>query len=112
MFCKHGRVIFYDYDELCFLDQVNFRTIPPPRYPEQVYSGEPWYTAAENDVFPEEFNAFMVPRGVLKETFMKYHKDLFDVKFWKEMQRLHAEGQMADFFPYKRNKVQLGSSLN
>ncbi|MGB0918610.1 MAG: bifunctional isocitrate dehydrogenase kinase/phosphatase, partial [Flavobacteriales bacterium] len=60
---RHGRVIFYDYDELCFLDQVNFRKIPPPRYPEQVYSGEAWYTAAENDVFPEEFNAFMVPRG-------------------------------------------------
>lgn len=109
---RHGRVIFYDYDELCFLDQVNFRTIPPPRYPEQVYSGEPWYTAAENDVFPEEFNAFMVPRGFLKDTFMKHHKDLFDVKFWKDMQRLHAEGQMADFFPYKRNKVRIGFSIN
>lgn len=108
---RHGRVIFYDYDELCFLDQVNFRTIPPPRYPEQVYSGEAWYTAAENDVFPEEFGAFMVPRGPLKDVFMEHHADLFDVKFWKEMQQMHAEGQMADFFPYKRGQVKLGYSI-
>ncbi len=108
---RHGRVIFYDYDELCFLDQVNFRTIPPPRYPEQVYSGEAWYTATENDVFPEEFEAFMVPRGPLKDVFMQHHSDLFDVKFWKEMQQLHREGRMADFFPYKRNKVALGFSM-
>ncbi|MCB9187054.1 MAG: bifunctional isocitrate dehydrogenase kinase/phosphatase [Flavobacteriales bacterium] len=108
---RHGRVIFYDYDELCFLDQVNFRKIPPPRNPEQMYSGEAWYSAAENDVFPEEFNAFMVPRGPLKDTFMEYHADLFDVKFWKDMQELHKNGQMADFFPYKRGKVKLGFSL-
>lgn len=109
---RHGRVIFYDYDELCFLDQVNFRKIPPPRYPEQVYSGEAWYTADENDVFPEEFNAFMVPSGPLKETFLEHHADLFDVTFWKGMQDLHQKGQMADFFPYKRKKVKLGFSIS
>lgn len=107
---RHGRVIFYDYDELCFLDQVNFRNIPPPRYPEQVYSGEAWYTADDNDVFPEEFNAFMVPRGPLKDIFLEHHADLFEAKFWKEMQTVHKEGQMVDFFPYKRNKVKLGYS--
>jgi isocitrate dehydrogenase kinase/phosphatase len=42
---------------------------------------------------------------------MEHHADLFDVKFWKEMQQLHREGQMADFFPYKRNKVALGFSI-
>lgn len=108
---RHGRVIFYDYDELCFLDQVNFRKIPPPRNPEQMYSGEAWYTAAENDVFPEEFNAFMVPRGPLKEEFMEHHADLFDVKFWKDMQEVHEKGQVADFFPYRRGKVKLGFSI-
>lgn len=108
---RHGRVIFYDYDELCFLDQVNFRNIPPPRYPEQEYSGEAWYTANENDVFPEEFNAFMVPRGPLKQAFMEHHKDLFDAKFWKDMQKVHKENQMVDFFPYKRDKVRIGFSI-
>jgi isocitrate dehydrogenase kinase/phosphatase len=108
---RHGRVIFYDYDELCFLDQVNFRKIPPPRNPEQMYSGEAWYTAAEDDVFPEEFSAFMVPRGPLKDVFMEHHADLFDVKFWKGMQQIHEKGQVADFFPYKRSKVKLGFSI-
>lgn len=108
---RHGRVIFYDYDELCFLDQINFRAIPPPRNPEQMYSGEAWYTADENDVFPEEFNAFMVPSGPLKETFMKYHADLFDAKFWKEMQAHHDKGKLPDFFPYKRGEVKIGFSI-
>lgn len=109
---RHGRVVFYDYDELCFLDQVNFRTIPPPRNPEQMYSGEAWYTADENDVFPEEFGAFMVPRGPLKDAFMEHHSDLFTAKFWKGMQELQKQGQVADFFPYKRGKVKLGFSLS
>ena len=108
---RHGRVIFYDYDELCFLDQINFRTIPPPRNPEQMYSGEAWYTADENDVFPEEFSAFMVPRGPLKDAFMEHHSDLFTAKFWRGMQELHKQGQVADFFPYKRGKVKLGFSI-
>jgi len=108
---RQGRVIFYDYDELCFLDQVNFRKIPPPRFPEQEYSGEPWYTADEHDVFPEEFNAFMVPAGTLRSAFMKHHADLIDVKFWKKMQAVHKKGQVAEFFPYKRTKVKLGFSI-
>ncbi|MCF8463718.1 MAG: bifunctional isocitrate dehydrogenase kinase/phosphatase [Flavobacteriales bacterium] len=108
---RHGRVVFYDYDELCFLDQINFRTIPPPRNPEQMYSGEAWYSAEENDVFPEEFAAFMVPRGPLKDAFMEHHADLFTAKFWKGMQEQHKLGQLVDFFPYKRGKVKLGFSM-
>jgi isocitrate dehydrogenase kinase/phosphatase len=42
---------------------------------------------------------------------MEHHKDLFDAKFWKEMQAVHREGQMVDFFPYRRDKVQIGMSL-
>ncbi|MGB0918749.1 MAG: hypothetical protein ACPGU4_14235 [Flavobacteriales bacterium] len=42
---------------------------------------------------------------------MKHHADLFEAKFWKEMQALHTSGKMADFFPYKRSKVKLGFSV-
>ncbi|MFQ5349535.1 MAG: bifunctional isocitrate dehydrogenase kinase/phosphatase, partial [Thermoanaerobaculia bacterium] len=31
---RHGRVVFYDYDELCPLADCRFRRIPPPRTPE------------------------------------------------------------------------------
>lgn len=27
---RHGRVVFYDYDEICYMTEVNFRDIPPP----------------------------------------------------------------------------------
>lgn len=108
---RHGRVIFYDYDELCFLDQVNFRRIPRPRRMEQMYSGEPWYTVEENDVFPEEFDAFMAPLGDLGRVFKEHHSDLFDTDFWKEMQHLHRDGRLADFFPYRRGRVALGFSI-
>jgi isocitrate dehydrogenase kinase/phosphatase len=108
---RHGRVVFYDYDELCFLDQINFRRIPTPRRQEQLYSGEVWYTVEENDVFPQEFDAFMAPLGELRRVFMEHHSDLFDTAFWKDMQKVHQEGRLADFFPYRRNKVRLGYSI-
>jgi isocitrate dehydrogenase kinase/phosphatase len=43
---RHGRVVFYDYDEICYMTEVNFRDIPPPRYPEDELSAEPWYSVA------------------------------------------------------------------
>jgi isocitrate dehydrogenase kinase/phosphatase len=102
---RQGRVVFYDYDELCFLDRINFRRIPRPRRMEQMYSGEPWYTVEENDVFPEEFDAFMAPLGELGRLFKEHHSDLFDVTFWKSMQEMHKDSRLADFFPYRRGRV-------
>lgn len=108
---RQGRVVFYDYDELCFLHEVNFRKIPECRNPEQEISGEPWYSIGENDVFPEEFRAFMVPAGALRQVFLKHHEDLFDVRFWKDMQALHSQGGMADLYPYRRGVFTRGFSI-
>ena len=57
---RHGRVVFYDYDEICYMTECNFRQIPPPRYPEDEWSAEPWYSVAPNDIFPEEFATFLL----------------------------------------------------
>lgn len=102
---RHGRVVFYDYDELCFLTQCNFRSKPEPRSHEEEYSSETWFTVGEHDVFPEEFRAFMLPTGDLRDAFLKVHKDLFSVDFWKSMQDKHTTGQVIDFFPYQRRKA-------
>lgn len=102
---RHGRVVFYDYDELCFLTECNFRNKPEPRSHEEEYSSETWFTVGERDVFPEEFRAFMLPTGDLRDAFLKVHKDLFNVEFWKNMQQLHTTGQVMDFFPYQRRKA-------
>ena len=56
---RHHRVIFYDYDEISYMTDMNFRAIPPARYPEDELASEPWYSVALNDVFPEEFRYFL-----------------------------------------------------
>ena len=47
----YGRVVFYDYDEISYMTEVNFREIPPPRYPEDELASEPWYSVSPGDVF-------------------------------------------------------------
>ncbi len=101
---RHGRVVFYDYDELCLLEECNFRPKPVSRDDYDELSSDVWYTVNENDIFPEELRAFMVPQGKLKDVFLSKHEDLFYVKFWKEMQRKNQLGEVVDFYPYKRER--------
>jgi isocitrate dehydrogenase kinase/phosphatase len=102
---RHGRVVFYDYDELCLLEECNFRPKPVSRDDYDEMSSDVWYTVNENDIFPEELRAFMVPQGKLKDVFLSKHEDLFFVKFWKEMQRKNQLGEVVDFYPYKRERA-------
>lgn len=101
---RHGRVVFYDYDELCFLSDCNFRFKPVPRNDEQEYSNETWYTVGENDIFPEEFKSFMVPKGELMDLFTAHHADLFNATWWRKMQEMHTNKELADFYPYPRRR--------
>lgn len=100
---RHGRVICYDYDELCLLSQCRIRRIPPPRSDEDEYSAEPWFGVADEDIFPEEFRAFLVPSGPLRDTFLSAHADLLEVRFWQRVQRRLAAGEVFDVFPYPRS---------
>ena len=95
-----GRVVFYDYDEIEYLTNCNFRRIPPAPNPELEMSGEVWYPVARNDVFPEEFATFLLGNRENRAIFLKYHADLLDAEFWQECQRNIREGRMEDFFPY------------
>lgn len=101
---RNGRVICYDYDELCLLTECHFRRIPPPRFDEDEYAAEPWFHVGEHDVFPEEFRAFLVPPGGLRETFLGAHRDLLDVDFWTGVQGRLAAGEIFDFFPYRQSR--------
>jgi isocitrate dehydrogenase kinase/phosphatase len=101
---RHGRVVFYDYDEICYLTDVNFRRIPEPRTPEQEMAAEPWYTVAPNDVFPEEFRRFLFGKPRVKQMFQAMHGELFDPDYWKGLQAAIREGQVMDVFPYRRKK--------
>jgi isocitrate dehydrogenase kinase/phosphatase len=95
-----GRVVFYDYDEIEYLTNCNFRRIPEAPTPELEMSGEVWYPIARNDVFPEEFATFLLGNPTVRAAFMRHHADLLDVAFWQGAQRKIAEGHVEDFFPY------------
>lgn len=99
---RHGRVVFYDYDEISFLTEVNFRHIPPPRYPEDEMSGEPWYSIGPHDVFPEEFPPFLFADIGQRRLFSRLHGELYDADYWKGLQAAINDGRVIDVFPYRR----------
>jgi isocitrate dehydrogenase kinase/phosphatase len=101
---RHGRVVFYDYDELCLLNSCNFRAIPLARDDYEELAPEPWFSVGENDIFPEEFLHFLGLQGSLREAFLERHSDLFQVHFWHQIQdRFNTEG-IIDIFPYDQEK--------
>lgn len=97
---RYGRVVFYDYDEIEYMTDCNFRKIPPAPDFETEMSGEVWYPVAKNDVFPEEFGTFLLASPTLRQLFNKHHKDLLSAKFWQDAQEKIRAGHVEDFFPY------------
>ncbi|TAH26594.1 MAG: hypothetical protein EAZ07_03815 [Cytophagales bacterium] len=82
-----GRVIFYDYDEITKVTDCNFRTFPEYNDDDDMdyFSAEPSYHVAPEDVFPQEFEKFLIPNGTLKDVFIKHHKELFTARFWQDL---------------------------
>jgi isocitrate dehydrogenase kinase/phosphatase len=97
---RSGRIVFYDYDEVQYVTDCNFREIPEARTPEDEMSAEPWYTVGPNDVFPEEFGSFLLGDRRLRAAFMKRHRDLLEAAFWRDKQRRIRQGVLEDVFPY------------
>jgi isocitrate dehydrogenase kinase/phosphatase len=101
---RHGKVVFYDYDEIEYLTDCNFRRVPTPRNEEDEMSGEVWYSVAKNDVFPETFGPFLLGNPAVREVFMKEHADLLDPAFWQSYKDRIGKGQLPDVFPYERER--------
>lgn len=101
---RHGRVVFYDYDEITYLTDVNFRKLPEPETPEQEMAAEPWYSVGPDDIFPEEFRRFLFGRPRIKQIFAELHGDLFDPEYWRGLQTAIRAGKVMDVFPYRRKK--------
>jgi isocitrate dehydrogenase kinase/phosphatase len=97
---SYGRVVFYDYDEIEYLRDVNFRRIPPAPDDESELAAEPWYGVLPHDVFPEEFATFLLGDPRRRELFLRHHADLLEPEFWQGAQRRTASGELMDFFPY------------
>ena len=101
---RHGKVVFYDYDEIEYITDCNFRKVPEPRNEEEEMSGEIWYNVGPKDVFPETFGPFLLGNPAVREVFMKHHADLLDVAFWQSHKERIAAGYVHDVFPYDRDK--------
>jgi len=97
---RHGKVVFYDYDEIEYLTDCNFRRVPPARNEEDEMSGEIWYTVGPKDVFPETFGPFLLGNPAVRQVFMKHHADLLDADFWQANKERIVAGHVHDVFPY------------
>ncbi|MEN9373937.1 MAG: bifunctional isocitrate dehydrogenase kinase/phosphatase [Pseudomonadota bacterium] len=100
----NGRVVFYDYDEIEYITDCNFRIVPPPRNEEEEMSGEIWYNVGAKDVFPETFAPFLLGNPAVRSIFMKHHADLLDVPFWQSHKERIQSGYVHDVFPYNRDQ--------
>ena len=99
-----GRLVFYDYDEIQRMTEMTFRTIPPAPNDEAEMASEPWYPIAKNDVFPEEFQWFLLGDPRIREAFLKHHSDLLDARWWNQCRDQVAQGRLENIYPYPATK--------
>jgi isocitrate dehydrogenase kinase/phosphatase len=101
---RHGKVVFYDYDEIEYLTDCNFRRVPAARHEEDELSGEVWYAVNKGDVFPETFGPFLLGNPRVRDIFMAHHADLLDAAFWQGCKERILAGHVHDVFPYDPGK--------
>lgn len=97
---RHGRVVFYDYDEIEYLTDCNFRDIPEARNEEDEMASEPWYPIGRHDVFPEQFGRFLLGNPSIRRHFMKHHAELLTRAYWQSHKDRILAGVVDDVFPY------------
>lgn len=107
---RHGRVIFYDYDELCLVTDCHFRDIPQAANPEDEMRGEPWFYVGEHDVFPETFINFVGFDAAQRAALLRMHGEIFTAKFWRQVQHRLLEGEVLEVLPYHPHRVRVASS--
>jgi isocitrate dehydrogenase kinase/phosphatase len=97
---RHGRVIFYDYDEVSFVTDCQFRPMPQSDRLEDEMSAEPWFFVSPTDVFPEEFIRFLGLDAGLQEVFRRYHGELLTHEWWNRIKTLLQRGESIEVLPY------------
>jgi isocitrate dehydrogenase kinase/phosphatase len=84
---SHGRVIFYDYDEIGLVTDCVFRDLPQPTSLEEEMSAEPWFHCGPRDVFPEQWLPFLSIPPALEATFKEHHAELLTAAWWRDLSR-------------------------
>ncbi len=99
---RHGRVIFYDYDELCLVTECRFRDLPKATSYEDEMRADAWFYVGDDDVFPEQFINFLGMDRQSREIFLDYHHDLLTADYWRNIQTRLKAGEMLEVVPYYR----------
>jgi isocitrate dehydrogenase kinase/phosphatase len=107
---RHGRVIFYDYDELCQVTDCRFRDVPQSTNPEDEMRDEAWFYVGDNDVFPETFIRFLAFDDAQRAAFLRVHGEVLTADFWRSVQHRIIEGEMLEVVPYHPHRVRVASS--
>jgi len=111
---RHRRIVFYDYDELCLLTDCNFREMPQAGDGEgeaegddfdelNAYASEPWFSVAEDDVFPQELDTFLGLPPDLKSVFVQRHGELFTTQYWADLKARLLAGEVIEVLPYRES---------
>jgi len=108
---RHGRVIFYDYDELCSVTDCNFRDVPPAAHEEDEMLGEVWFYVADNDVFPETFLNFLGFSDEQRAALLRVHGEILTASFWRGVQQRLRDGDVMEVLPYHPHRVRVAGSL-
>jgi isocitrate dehydrogenase kinase/phosphatase len=107
---RHGRVIFYDYDELCQVTDCHFRDMPRAIHPEDEMRNEAWFYVADNDVFPETFINFLAFDDTQRAAFMRVHGEILSAEFWRHIQQRLKESELLEVLPYQPHRARAASS--
>jgi len=96
---SHGRVIFYDYDEVSLVSDCVFRDLPQPRYEEEETSAEPWFHCGPRDVFPEQWLQFLSIPPALRDVFIRHHAELLTAAWWRAQAARSADASAVYTLP-------------
>ncbi|WP_024609639.1 bifunctional isocitrate dehydrogenase kinase/phosphatase [Pseudoalteromonas sp. TB64] len=100
---RWGRVVFYDFDEICPLTDCNFRDVPQTQNALEELSSNSYFDIAENDIFPSQFKVFFSANDIAFNYFNNEHSNLFLATFWQECQQQVKAGYLPDVYPYKQS---------
>lgn len=100
---RWGRVVFYDYDEICPLTDCHFRDVPNAQNALEELSSNTYFDIAENDIFPSQFKVFFSANDAAFNNFNNLHSNLFLAEFWQGCQQQIRAGYLPDVYPYKQS---------
>lgn len=98
---RHGRVVFYDYDEIRPMTELVFRDVPAVRHEEDELQAEPWYSVGPDDVFPETFRYALCSEPATGKLLQTLHPQLFDAGWWRALQARIRAGHIEEVIAWR-----------